>query len=325
MSDDAGGSGEFHRIATYFAPLARGADASLGLTDDAALLSVPAGMELAVTADTLVESVHFIGDEPADELAQKCLRVNLSDLAAMGAQPYGYFLSLSLPNRIDDAWVAAFCQGLGRDQSEFDWHLLGGDSTSTPGPMSIAVTAMGLVEKGRAMRRSGAKPGDAVFVSGTIGDGFLGLLAVRGQLPYGPEADAVRRRYNVPDPRISLGRSLAGVAHSAMDVSDGLVADLTHICAASGVGADIDARAVPVSSAAAELLAGAPDLFPDILTGGDDYELLVTGPEEAVLSAAASSGTRLTRIGAIRSGAGVSVLDGDGQVLQFVKTGFRHG
>lgn len=325
MADGAGGSGEFHRIATYFAPLARGSDASLGLTDDAALLSVPEGMELAVTTDTLVETVHFIGDEPADELAQKSLRVNLSDLAAMGARPHGYFLSLSLPKRVDDDWVAAFCEGLARDQAEFEWTLMGGDSTSTPGPISIAVTAIGLVEKGKALRRSGARPGDAVFVSGTIGDGYLGLLAVRGRLPYGPDADTVRRRYHKPEPRVALGRALGGIAHAAMDVSDGLVADLTHICVASGVGAVIDARAVPVSPAGAELLAEAPDLFPEILTGGDDYELLVTGPEEEIAEAAEKSGVRLTRIGMISAEPGVVVRDGDGQCLQFARTGFRHG
>lgn len=325
MSGGAGGSGEFHRIATYFAPLARGSEASLGLTDDAALLSVPEGMELAVTADTLVESIHFFGDEPADALAQKSVRVNLSDLAAMGAKPHGYFLSISLPGRIDDEWIEAFCKGLERDQAAFGWHLMGGDSTSTPGPISIAVTALGLVEKGRALRRSGARPGDAVFVSGTIGDGFLGLLAAQGRLPYGPEAEAVLQRYHRPEPRVSLGMALAGTAHAAMDVSDGLVADLTHICAASGVGADVDARSVPLSPAGAELLAGAPDLFPEILTGGDDYELLVTGPEDTIRAAAATCDTRLTRIGVIREEPGVAVRDGDGNLLEFAQTGFRHG
>lgn len=318
------GAGEFHRIATYFAPLAKGADGALGLKDDAALIDVPAGRSLVVTADTLVAGVHFIGDEPAALVARKALRVNLSDLAAMGAQPLGYFLSLSLPSRIDDAWVADFCEGLREDQDAFDWHLMGGDSTGTPGPISIAVTAMGHVESGRALHRSGAKAGDAVFVSGSIGDGALGLLAAQGRLPPGPEADAVLTRYRLPEPRVRLGRALAGRAHAAMDISDGLIADLGHLCVASGVGARIEARSVPISAAAAEIVADAPDLFSDLLTGGDDYELLFAGPPDMIVEAGKETGVPLTRIGEIVEGGDVLALDADGNTLAFARTGWRH-
>ncbi len=318
-------SGEFDRIARYFRPLAAGAEGALGLVDDAALIRVPEGRELVVTADTMVEGVHFIGDEAPDQLARKALRVNLSDLAAMGARPHGYLLSLSLPKHINDAWVAGFCEGLAADQAAFNWHLLGGDSTSTPGPISIAVTAMGTVAIGSALRRSGARIGDSIYVSGGIGDGFLGLLAARGQLPYGPESDAMLARYHVPEPRIALGLALVGRAHAAMDVSDGLVGDLAHICAASGVGARINAPNVPLSPEAAELVADQPGLFPDLLTGGDDYELLVTGPANAIEEAGREAGMRITRIGEIVTGSTVEVLDSDGEPLTFARTGFRHG
>jgi|TARA_R110000744_G_scaffold33360_6_gene78288 thiamine-monophosphate kinase len=317
-------TGEFHRIAQYFRPLAKGAPGAFNLGDDAAVFAVPPGRELVVTLDTIVEGVHFIGDEAADMLARKAMRVNLSDLAAMGATPLGYFLSLSLPKRIDDSWIEAFCAGLASDQTEFDWHLMGGDSTSTPGPISIAVTALGTVPVGQALRRSGAQVGDAVYVSGGIGDGFLGLLAAQGQLPYGPEADAMLRRYRCPDPRIALGLALVGRAHAAMDVSDGLIGDLAHICEQSGVGAVLRAQSVPLSASAAELVADQPNLYLELLTGGDDYELLITGRAPDIEAAAADSGCRVTCIGEIVSGDRVVVHDADGEELTFTHVGFRH-
>lgn len=317
-------SGEFHRIETYLAPLSKGAPGALGLTDDAALLQVPEDLELVVSVDTLVAGVHFIGDEAPDELARKAMRVNLSDLAGMGAAPYGYFLSLSLPKGTEDSWVAGFCEGLATDQSAFNWHLLGGDSTSTPGPICLSLTAMGVAPRGAALRRSGAQVGDGIFVSGTIGDGFLGLLAVRGQLPPGPEADWLAVRYKRPEPRMMLGAALIGKAHCAMDISDGLVADLGHLCRASGVGADVTAPCVPVSDAAAEILAEDPSLFPSLLTGGDDYELLFTGPEAAIRTAAKDSGTEVTRIGTITQSPAVRFLDNDNGVMAFDSAGFRH-
>ena len=320
-----GGSGEFRRIATYFAPLAEGADGALGLRDDAALIDVPAGRSLVVSTDALVAGVHFIGDEPAALVARKALRVNLSDLAAMGAQPLGYFLSLGLPGPVDDAWVANFCAGLRIDQDAFDWQLMGGDSTGTSGPISIAVTAMGHVASGTALRRSGAQAGDGVFISGCIGDGALGLLAARGRLPPGPETDALLARYRLPEPRVSLGLALAGRAHAAIDVSDGLIADLGHLCAASGVGARIAASSVPLSDAAAKHVADAPDRFADLLTGGDDYELLIAGPEDPVMRAAEETGIRLTRIGEIVAGDGVVTAGADGAPITFTRKGWQHG
>lgn len=325
MSDDADSSGEFHRIATYLRPLTHGMPGALDLRDDAAVLTPPAGRELVVTADTLVEGVHFIGAEPPARLAQKTLRVNLSDLAAMGAIPYGYLLSLSLPDRIGDSWVEGFCAGLAEDQAAFGWALLGGDSTATPGPISIAVTALGTVAAGTALTRGGGRPGDALYVSGTIGDGFLGLLAARNRLSPGPECDWLAGRYHRPEPRVTLGAALVGRARAALDVSDGLVADLSHLCRASGVAARVDARSVPLSDAATSVLAQDPSLFADVLTGGDDYELLIAGPAEAIEAAAVEAGTPVARIGVLEAGEGVRVLDSDGNPIAFARTGYRHG
>lgn len=318
------GSGEFHRIERYFAPLSKAAPGAFNLTDDAARVDMPDGRELVVSVDTLVGGVHFIGDEAPDQLARKAMRVNLSDLAGMGARPLGYFLSLSLPKATDEAWVAAFCEGLSADQDAFDWGLLGGDSTSTPGPITLSLTAMGTVAPGQALRRSGARPGDGIFVSGTIGDGVLGLLAARGKLPYGPEADWLEARYRLPDPRVALGQALAGVAHGAMDISDGLVADLGHLCRASGCGAEITCQDIPLSDAAAEIVAGDPSLFPDLLTGGDDYELLIVGPGDAIRQAGKASGTKVTRIGTVTEATPVRFLDADGVAMRFEHGGFRH-
>ena len=324
-----GHSGEFQRISAYFAPLAAGAPGALGLTDDAAVFALDPGMELVTTVDTIVEGVHFIGDETPADIARKASRTNLSDLASMGARPLGYFLSLSVPKRVDDTWIADFCAGLAADQEIFGWSLMGGDSTSTPGPVSISITAMGQVPAGQALRRSGAKVGDAIFVSGTIGNGHLGLLAAQSQLGFGEEIDWLAGRYRVPQPRTALGEALRGNAHAVMDISDGLVADLGHLCRASGVAAQIIAPSVPLSDAAAEVIAEHPALFAAALTGGDDYELLITGPADAIEAAALESQTQVTKIGEIVvSSEGepvVQVRDSDGVLMRFAVEGFRHG
>ncbi len=235
--------GEFRLIARHFRPLA-GAGA-LDLTDDAALLAPPPGRELVVAADAMVAGVHFLPDDPADLVARKLLRVNLSDLAAMGAAPLAYLLTLSAPRATPDAWFAAFAAGLAADQEEFGLRLLGGDTTSTPGPVSLSLTIIGHVAPGRAVRRAGAQAGDGLFVTGTIGDGALGLRAIRGELA-DPEG-FLASRYRLPRPRI--GFPLAS-AHAAMDVSDGLVQDVGHLCRLAGIGAVIEASRIPLSPAA---------------------------------------------------------------------------
>ncbi len=320
--------GEFERIATLLAPLAEAAPGALGLSDDAALVDVPLGRSLVVTADALVAGVHFIGDEPPDLIAAKLLRVNVSDLAAMGALPMGYLMTMALPPDIDDPWLAGFVDGLARNQAEFGMALLGGDSVATTGPACFSLTAFGSVATGRALTRSGACPGDLVFVSGTLGDGALGLRAARGALANLSQADQafLADRYRLPRPRVALGQGLVGLARAAMDVSDGLVADLGHICAASGVGAVIEAGRVPLS-AAARAAVPTTGLEP-MLGGGDDYELLFTvAPSDrpAVADLARAIDLPLTEIGRIEAGTGTRVLDAEGSALALAQTGYRHG
>jgi thiamine-monophosphate kinase len=318
--------GEFARIAKYFAPLAAGYPGAFGLLDDAAVLAPSAGAELVVTTDTLVEGVHYIGDEAPGLIAGKLLRVTLSDLAAMGAAPRAYTFNMALPPKIDDAWVAAFAAGLAADQDRHGIVLIGGDSVATPGPTTLTVTGFGDVPVGGALRREGARPGDVVFVSGTIGDAALGLMAARGDLAT-PGAAALIDRYRSPRPRIALGRRLRGLVHAATDISDGLVADLNHIAAVSRVSARIDAAAVPLSPAARAALAEDSNLMETILTGGDDYELVFAAPRAAargLKTVASEVDVPITAIGEIRAGEGVAVFDATGARLLLSRSGYSH-
>lgn len=314
------GLGEFDRIERHFKPLANKFEGALHLEDDAALLPAPPGETLVATTDAMVEGVHYLPGEDPGRLARKALRVNLSDLAAMGARPFVYLLTTALPKTVDDGWLAAFADGLRQDQDCFGIHLAGGDSVSTPGPAMISITAIGTVPEGQAIRRSGASPGDRVWVSGAIGDGVLGLFAAREQIPglSVVDTDYLAGRYQLPTPRNALGELLRGIATAAADISDGLIGDLRHICSASGVGARIDADRVPLSPAATAAIANDPGLRPLALAGGDDYELLITGPADAAASLAKISralAIPLTEIGEIVSGTDVAVEDASGNAV----------
>jgi thiamine-monophosphate kinase len=310
---------EFALIAKYFRPLA--GPGSLDLSDDAALLTPPPGRDLVLTADAMVAGVHFLPDDPPDLVGRKLLRVNLSDLAAKGATPLGYLVTVSTPHDTPEAWFAAFTEGLAQDQAEFGVGLLGGDTTSTPGPISLSLTMIGHVAPGMAVHRAGARDGHGIWVTGTIGDGALGLAVATGRLsdPTGFLLD----RYRLPQPR--LGFAIGGVASAGMDVSDGLVQDLGHICRANGLSAVIEADLVPLSAPARA--AGAAWLE-TCLTGGDDYELLLAVPptREAALRAAASArGMAVTRIGGFHSGpAHVMVRTATGEALALTKGGWSH-
>ena len=312
------GAGEFDLIARIRARVATRADVVLGIGDDAALLAPPPGRQLVVTADTLNDGIHFPrGTSPAD-VGWKALAVNLSDLASMGAEPAWCTLSLSLPQS-DPAWIEGFLDGFLDLAGQHGIALVGGDTTR--GPLSIAVTAMGLVEPGRALRRDGARVGDEVWVTGTLGDAAGGLaLLDREPVP------ALRARLDRPTPRVAAGRALAGIATACVDVSDGLLADLGHVCARSHVAARIDVDALPASAALMEVI-GEADRIALQASGGDDYELCFTAPADAgadIGAVSAQLGLRITRIGRIVAGEGVHPVDAKSQPWSSPRRGYDH-
>lgn len=320
--------GEFERIRRWFAPLA--GPGGLGLLDDAALLDCPVGRRLVATADAIVAGVHFLGDDPPDLVAKKLLRVNLSDLAAMGAQPLYYLLTTALPASLGAEWVGEFARGLGEDQQLYGVSLLGGDSVATTGPAALSLTAIGEVAVGAEIRRSGARIGDTLWVSGTIGDAYLGLKVLRGGAPAGLAADqaqALAARYQLPQPRTRLGPRLVGIAHAMIDVSDGLLADLGHICETSGCAATVLLPNVPFSPAAQRVLREGWERPLALATGGDDYELLFTAPATAgdrIAELSAGLALPLTAIGRIEAGAGVRLVDAVGREVAVETPGYRH-
>ena len=316
--------GEFDLIARYFAKLgAKRGDVELGVGDDGAVLVPPPGHDLVAVVDTLVAGVHFPQDSPASSIGHRAVAVNLSDIAAMGATPSWALLALTLPTT-DEAWLEQFAYGAGELLTLHDVALVGGDTTA--GPLTITVQLIGIVPQGRALRRSGAQPGDAIIVSGTPGDAAAGL-AIEQQRLYcaAPHAETLRRRFLYPTPRCELGVSLRGVASACIDVSDGLAADLGKLCAASGCGGELELPTLPISPA----LAAAVDRDHArqlALTGGDDYELCFTvAPANFAQLAqlAQRSATPLTRIGSITERPGVTLRDG-ATVTQFSHRGFDH-
>lgn len=314
-------AGEFDLIARIRARVGAGrADVVLGIGDDAAVLAVPAGMHLVVATDTLNASVHFPAETAPADIGWKALAVNLSDLAAMGALPAWCTLSLSMPEG-DETWVDAFLDGFLSLAVAYDVALVGGDTTR--GPLSVCVTVHGFVEPGRALRRDGANVGDDVWVSGTLGDAAAALLRWRAGAAMPP---ALRGRLDRPTPRVALGRALAGIATSAIDVSDGLVADLGHVCVASGIGAAIDVDALPASDVLRVEFDG--DLRRELqATGGDDYEVCFTAPaaaRDAIDAVARECGVSVSRIGRIVEGEGVAASTEGGVAWTAHVGGYRH-
>jgi thiamine-monophosphate kinase len=322
--------GEFGRIARLLRPLAAGFPGALDLTDDAAVFAPPPGRDLVVTTDAMVEGVHYLPDDPPGDVAAKLLRVNLSDLAAMGADPLAYTLTTALPRSVDDGWLAAFAAGLAADQVRFGIALMGGDSVSVPGVPVLSVTAIGTVPAGRAVRRGGARAGDAIAVTGTIGDAAFGLAVRLGRLVVpGDDARTLLERLRRPVPRTAFAAALREGATAAADVSDGLVADAGHLARASGLAIEIDAAAVPLSAAVRRLVAADPGRIVDAITGGDDYELVLAATPAAVpalAAAARAAGFGLTVIGRAVEGpaGGVSVRDARGDPVPLAGTGWTH-
>lgn len=319
---------EFGLIARLFAPLAARHGGALGLTDDCALFDGPGDYAWAVTSDALVAGVHFLPDDPPELIARKLIRVNLSDLAAMGAAPRFILMACCFPIGVTSDWLDRFAAGLKADCDEFSVALIGGDTVATPGPLTLCLTALGEVPKGAALLRSNARSGDEIWVSGTLGDAAYGLSVAQnraGALSAPLQADLLAR-YRIPQPRIALGLHLRGLVGGCMDISDGLVGDLDHICQTSGVGAELMAEDLPLSAAA--LAAREAGLGAHLaLTGGDDYELLFTAaPDQrpALEAIGRRLGLRLSRIGRIMAGQGVRVLDRHGQPLALKSGGYQH-
>jgi len=325
VRDIQDGSPEDRLIAKYFRPLAKHPGA-FGLGDDAAAITPPPGHDLVLKTDGLIAGVHFFPDDPADGVGRKALRVNLSDLAAKGAAPLGFLLAIALPKGFDEDWLAGFTRGLGADADTYNCPLLGGDTDSTPGPTTISIAAFGTLPVGTMVKRSGAKAGDHVFVSGTIGDAALGLRVRKGELD--DASGHLVSRYRVPEPRATLAESVRTHASAAMDISDGLAGDLAKLCRASGVSADIEVSRVPRSAAAEQALARDCNLIEPVLTGGEDYEILCAIPPAAVArfrAAASQAGVVVAEIGRIVAGkTPPRFLNPEGKPLGFIRTGYSH-
>ena len=322
---------EFGLIARYLAPLAThpGAD---GLRDDVAVLARDSlAGDLVITTDAIVAGVHFLADEDPALIAERLLRANLSDLAAKCARPIGYQLTLAMTGEQTGPWMEAFARGLHANQEAFGWSLLGGDTVRTPGPLTLSLTAIGELCGAAAPRRGGANAGDDVWVTGWIGDGALGLAVAQGEADFLPAEDAAaaERKFRLPEPRVAFGMALgaANAATAAADVSDGLIADLGHICEASGLGAAIEAEAIPLSEGGRTAVAHDPAWLPRLLNGGDDYEIVFTAPPAAagaVRKAGRETGLAVTRIGSLIEGKAVTVRRSDGTMVPVEGGGYSH-
>ncbi|GAA6156817.1 thiamine-phosphate kinase [Pyruvatibacter sp. HU-CL02332] len=326
---DGSSETEFDLIARLFAPLSDSSH-GLNLTDDVGLVPDTDGRS-CITSDMIVAGVHFLADDPADQIAQKLVRVNVSDLAAKGAQPVGCLLSAAFNQQRDVAWLEAFTKGLAEDLAAYGLVLIGGDTVRTPGPDTFSLTAIGRLGEGGMVTRAGAKAGDGLYVTGTIGDAGLGLRILREEL--GAVALGTRTRlegrYRLPQPRVDFGRKLSGFASASLDVSDGLIADAGHMAEASGLAARIDFDRVPLSSSAARVVKKDRSLHLSLLGAGDDYEILFAASPDAAEAIAEASGdteTPVTRIGELAAGkvGEVSVVDTQGDTLDVPKSGYRH-
>lgn len=324
-------SAEDRLIARYFRPLAT-APGAFGLLDDAAALTLPPGCDLVLTTDGVIAGVHFFPDDPPELVSRKVLRMNLSDLAAKGARPLGFLLSVALPEGFGEAWLGAFAAGLADDAARYGCPLYGGDTDHTPGPISVSIFAFGAVPQGKMVHRSTARPGDCIVVTGSIGDAALGLRLRRDRAlarRWGLSAAAATQledRYLLPQPRNALADAVLQYASAAIDVSDGLAGDLAKLCRASSVAADIDIVTVPQSDPARAAIRAEPALLETALAGGDDYEIVLTlAPEKlaAFRIAAEAAGVAATEIGRVRAGEGTRFLK-DGKALSFARASYSH-
>ena len=323
-------AGEFETIERLLRPLAH-PEWGRGLADDVAVLPSRPGYDLVLTKDAMVEGVHFLPDDPLDMVARKLLRVNLSDLAAKGAEPFGYLMACFWSERCGWPEREAFAAGLAEDQAKFGVHLLGGDTVRTSGPASFSLTAMGWATTGKTVSRAGAQVGDLVFVTGVIGDGLLGLRAARGELSLEAERiDALTSHYRTPTPRLDFADVVRELATASIDVSDGLAADLAHVARASRAGVTLNLNVLPLSAAAQAWFDDRVDpqlSLEDLASGGDDYEIAFTAHprhEETLRREAERRLLRLTRIGEVTAGSGLTVTY-DSKPIKMARSGWTHG
>jgi thiamine-monophosphate kinase len=320
--------GEFELIRSLFTPLSRNLPGAVGLTDDVATLAPREGHEIVLKADAIVEDVHFLKSDPPGSIARKALRVNLSDFAAKSAEPVAYLMTIALPDWVGQRWLEDFAKGLEEDQSTFGVALAGGDTVRTPGALTIAITLTGFVPAGGIIRRAGASPGDLVFVTGTIGDAAGGLELLRMNAPSRSAwQDELVARYRLPEPRLSFGRRLRGLASASLDVSDGLIADLGHIADVSRVRIEINAMCVPISNMLQQLWGFGAEPIARAVTAGDDYEIAFTAPasrRSEVEAAALAAHTPVTEIGSVTAGEGVVLLTRDSTQIPLSRKGYTH-
>jgi thiamine-monophosphate kinase len=324
-------SAEDRLIARHFRPLAT-TPGAFGLIDDAAALSPPPGCDIVLTTDGVIAGVHFFPDDPPDTISRKALRMNLSDLAAKGARPLGFLMSVALPEAFGEAWLSGFTAGLAEDAAHFGCPLYGGDTDRTPGPTSVSIFAFGAVPQGKMVHRSTARPGDRIVVTGTIGDAAIGLklrreraLAQRWRLS-DAAADALVERYLLPQPRNALADAVLRYASAAIDISDGLAGDIAKLARASSVAAEIGVARVPFSDAARAAMTAEPALLETALTGGDDYEIVLTLPPERLADfqkAARAAGVAVAEIGSVGAGEGTRFMH-DGKPLTFARVSHSH-
>lgn len=319
-------------ISTYLKPLARGAAGALGLSDDAALIECEPGMDLVVSTDPIIAGVHFLPTDRADDIAWKALAVNVSDLAAKGAEPLGYTMALAFPEAPLRSWMALFAGGLKSAQTEFGLHLLGGDTDRTTGPLSISITAFGAIPRDQFVPRNGARPGDRVFVTGTLGDAALGLKLHTRMGPFDSalsdgDKGFLIGRYLRPSPRHTLAPALRAYATAALDISDGFTKDLRRMAAGAVAGIEVAVSRLPLSPPCRQALEADSAVLASILEGGDDYEILcaVTRSDAAAfMRAAREAGVQISEIGVLERGQSVRVIGDDGQDLTPVSGGFDH-
>ena len=328
MSSDEHGSAEDRLIARFFKPLATHPGA-LGLTDDAAILTPPPGCDLVFTTDAISAGTHFLPDDPPGPLARKALRTNLSDLAAKGAKPLGFLVSLALWKDISESWLSSFATGLKDDAEKYGCALLGGDTDRTSGPLTISIAMLGSLPTGTMVKRAGARAGDAIMVTGTIGDAALGVRLRRGAAWKVPlEArEYLLSRYLLPQPRVALADALRQYASAAMDISDGLAGDLAKLCRVSHVSASVKASGLPLSEAAQTVLSNEPAELETVVSGGDDYEILCTVPPAKLAAfngAAAAANVQVTQIGEISKGEGAIIIGPDGKPMALSRPSYSH-